>query len=97
MLALSALLILHDNWTYRSSFRLRSYLFSEGHIDPERPQKVGWPESTAAPSLSQESTILGGEALRAFRMATGAATSSAKNLNERVRETLSKATSLTGH
>ena len=66
MLALSALLILHDNWTYRSSFRLRSYLFSEGHIDPERPQKVGWPESTAAPRLSQESTILGGEAPRTF-------------------------------
>ena len=34
---------------YGSSFRLRFYLFPEGHIDPERPQKAWWPECNIGP------------------------------------------------
>ena len=30
---------LHDNGTYGSSFRLRFYPFTEGTIDPVRPQR----------------------------------------------------------
>ena len=64
--------------TYGSSFRLRCYPFPEGQIDPERPPKAGGPACYIGPPRGgQESTILGG-ALRAFRMATGVATSRAK-------------------
>ena len=38
------------NSTYGSSFRLRCYPFTEGHIDHERPQKAGGRSATSPPS-----------------------------------------------
>ena len=69
--------ILPDQCPSGSSFRLRLYPFQEGNIDPERPPKTGGRCATSDPPPGPH--IDDWEAsLRAFRMATGMATSRAK-------------------